>query len=204
MFFNDSSFCNPVVHDLNFPEVVKSASGASELQKASDIEEGDNLGQNVCKACAESIMKFYTFRNMYTKSNQKLREMLNQSIVSKSIKQDVFVPHAESIVQASLGVGDSKYKCGKCSAGFSKKLLLKNHVSQVHESVNVDPNRWKCSQCMACFRTRDLKNKHQKECRRLNASTNESMEINESEFIDYNNFEASDYPSGSDANNDDD
>lgn len=52
------------------------------------------------------------------------------------------------------------------------------------------------------FRTRDLKNKHQKGCRQL-GEMNETTEINESEFIDYNNYDNSE-SHFSDANNDDD
>lgn len=162
---------------------------------------------------------------MYTKSNQKLREMLCQSIDTKTIantnKPNDYVdsiPDAGSTVQASLGNSDSKFKCNKCSACFHSRSHMRAHVNQVHRddertffkttagSTNIEDEnnellRWKCTCCLARFKTRDLKNKHQRECRKLNASTgtNEITEVYESEFVDYNDFDTSEFHSGDDS-----
>lgn len=165
-------------------------------------------------------MKFYTFYLMYTKSNRKLREMLTHSIDSKTVfiqnKNDVDlnIPDMDSIVQTSLGIVDAKHTCRKCLASFRTRKLLRAHVSEVHKkdhrgktnstvnSSNSDTTlyRWECSHCMSRFRTRDLKTIHQKECRQSNDMT----EIKDSEFVDYNDFDTSEFPSDSEANNFDD
>lgn len=139
--------------------------------------------------------------------------MLSHSIDTKTQSVvELKVSHVDSIVQTSLGIVDSKYKCTKCSACFNTRSHLRTHLTQVHknhrDNTNSDTNnlqhRWKCSYCAARFRTRDLKNVHQKECRQLNNSRNELTDIKESEFVDYNDFDTSEFHSGSEANNGDD
>lgn len=167
-------------------------------------------------------MNFYTFHLMYTKSNRKLRELLCQSIDSKTEHDvELNVPDVDSIVQISLGSEDSKHKCKQCLAGFQSRSLLRKHVSRVHkvnravslnhtaDSTNSDADnqqhhRWKCSYCLSRFRTRDLKNAHQKECRQMNASGSGMTGMREREFVDYNDFDASEFHSGSETNNGDD
>ncbi|KAG4076106.1 hypothetical protein HA402_011452 [Bradysia odoriphaga] len=171
------------------------------------MNENDDLGQNVCKKCARTIKQFHTFHSMYMKSNRKLRRMLD----SKSAPVD-------SLVHTSLDIIDLKHRCKKCSACFKTRTLLRQHVKAVHRndsrnnldntesSTNSDgvQLRWKCSYCTSRFQTRDLKNVHQKRCRQVNASggLNETTEIKENEFVDYNNFDASECQSGSETNND--
>lgn len=164
---------------------------------------------------------------MYTNSNQKLREMLCQSIDTKTVAiknkpsdyVELNIPDVDSIVQTNLEIIDSKFKCSKCSACFNSRSHMRTHIKQVHRdgehgslnassagSTNIEEEnnhllRWKCTCCLARFKTRDLKNKHQKECRKLSTSTgkNEMTEIYESEFVDYNDFDTSEFHSGDDS-----
>lgn len=158
-------------------------------------------------------MKFYTFHLMYSKSHRKLQKMLNLSVEKVENKHDTSldVPHADSILQTSLGVTDSKFKCSKCPAHFSSRLLLRRHKKEQHGAATqpVSTNdcneqyRWKCTSCGLHWRTRDLKNEHQRECRRAKA-VGDGAETKESEFVDYNDFDGGDFQSDSEANNADD
>lgn len=147
------------------------------------LTKGDNLGTNICKACAIEILKSYKFRMKYIESERKLLKMLDNPDEEQErdgyeamLGVEVTIDESTSKLRTSSPskATDLKWKCNSCSASFatrsqyyehrrlhSKKVQIVNNAEFSSTNMDVKQNRWKCVYCPAEFGTNELKLKHE-------------------------------------------
>lgn len=117
------------------------------------MDPSDTLGDNVCKLCADKIVNFFNFRQMFLESEDKLRDHLEQLRKDANYQTDLFAKqpttnHLNYENEASDGVdGDDvvcdmdddlnnptvdaannlRWKCSKCLKAFSRRIELQLH-----------------------------------------------------------------------------